>query len=446
MTDPITSIVSDSAAPNLAVDVLPDVVSGTFLWDTSEWDGPDLFGWTEQTDGWVNVVCDVTRVAIQRGATRLQGVLTRTEAADCTVNLRDTDRRFDPTNNADAIHAGIPLRVRAWGAGWSEVLFTGSVDDVGVKYFKDDVPAVTLSATDVIGRLATWKSVGYDDPGTGAGDNLLQRVNRVLSETGTTGAIATDVDTSYAATLAASNLSDAWADITAATEAELGRVWANRFGKLVVRARASQLTGTVRGTLSDFHDEIAGGTVHCCYDDADVVHGTEILTNRAIAARRVPTTDPASPVSAVAQVDDQYSTARYGVHAVERRSLELQSDDQLQSWVDELVLYATNPELRVDSVSVAPYRAPAAWPQVAATDIGDRWVFRLRPAVGPVVARTLGVLGIEHDITPERWTCVWKTVDAPAPGASPSDGWFVWGLSVLDSDALLAPVGGAVPV
>lgn len=445
MTDPITSIVSDGAAPNIAVDVLPDVVAGTFVWDESEWGGPALLGWEEQADGWVNVICDVTEIGIQRGATRLQGVMTQAEAADCTVVLLDTERRFDPTNNADAVHAGTPVRIRVWEDSWSEVLFTGRLDDVNVKYAKEEAPTVTLLATDIIGVLATWQAEGRDDPGVGAGDNLLERVNRVLAEVPVIDAVAVDVDTVYDASLAATNLSDAWADIDAAVEAELGRVWVDRFNRIVVRARGSQLSGPVRGTLSDFHDEIAGGTVHCCYDDAEVVYGTEMLTNRAIAGRRVPSTTPTSPASAVVQIDDEYSEARYGVHAVERRSLELETDDQLGPWGQALVLQATEPELRVDSVSVAPYRAPAAWPMVAATDIGDRWAFRLRPAVGPEVARTLGVLGIEHDITPERWSCRWLTVDAPTPGDSNPAGWFVWGLSFWDSEDLLAPFGGPVP-
>lgn len=450
MTDPQTAIVADAGAPNLAIDLQPDVTGrGDFVLDVSELDGPDLLGYDPGTGAWLNVVCDVTRVSLRRGATRLQGVLTRAEAGTCTVEARDVHRRLDPTVNADAIHPGIPFRLRAWdvdeaGTPWEAVLFTGVLDDIAVTYDKEEPPVVTLEVHDLIARLEAWKSSGYDDPGIGAGDNLLDRVTRILAEAGSdlVGRIA-DPDSSYVATLASSNLDAAWSDITAAQDAELGRVWVNNADDLVVRGRWSELSGPVRGTLSDIHDEIVAGVVHCCYTDPSVVYGTEQLTNRAIASRRVPSTGgtPSVP-AAVAQVDDEYSAARYGLRAMPQRTLELQTDEQLAPWGEALITTTTEPRLRVDAVSPAPWTAPEAWPVVCATDIGDRWIFRLRPSLGPTVARTVGVLGIEHDITPEQWEIRWHTDDAPTPGVNNPSGWFALDVSALDEGDLLAPFGG----
>jgi hypothetical protein len=58
--------------------------------------------------------------------------------------------------------------------------------------------------------------------------------------------------------------------------------------------------------------------------------------------------------------------------------------------------------------------------------------------------RTVGVLGIEHEITPEGWSIVWHTVEAPTPGVNPT-GWFALDVSDMDTGDLLAPYGGAVP-
>jgi len=683
VTEP-TTIIAGEAVPNLAIDVLPDNVPGTFLVDVAEVDGPELLGWG--FDGWSNIVCDVQSVRMRRGGTRTQGPLVRTEAGSCAVRLEDTGRRFDPTANADAIHPGIPFRVRAWGTApgvgdtesrrnrvpnprvatantswsgatglggtatqarvatggpaevgpafsritwsvattnaagtgsqasiradgraastlpipvtagevlsgsiyvrssvaqrfaaalwfykadgtntglapnsavgaqvvvpantwtrltvanavvptgathvmvvastpngtgavpfpvgatldgtgaqlepgatvgpyfdgatpatgdadelgslaygwagtahasasieylrtetvepWSSVLFVGRIGgDLRVEYQRIGPPLVSFTASDLIAQLARYSSVGRPDPGAGDGDTLLTRTRRVLDEAGlSTTLIALDSDTGYAATMPATSLANGWGDITAATDAELGRVWVNTADEVVVRSRGSLPTGPVRGTLSDWHGESADeGELHCCYSEAAVVYGVESLTTRAVGARRVPRTGDGTtpPVSAIVQLDDTYSTARYtgGTPAAyENRSLELQLDGQLTPWAEALLLRASRPELRVDSVTPVP-PDEAAWRAVCLTDIGDRWLFRQHPQVGDTVATALGVFGIEHDITPDGWVVTFATERAPAPDASNPDGWVVVDLSDVDSDDVLAAFGGAV--
>lgn len=455
MTDPFTIITGVDGAPNLAIDVLPDNVPGTFLVDVSEVGGPDLLGWG--LDGWSNIVCDVTAVRGRRGATRLQGAVTRTEAGTCTVSLIDTDRRFDPIVNADAIHPGTPFRVRVWMGGdpiapdWSTVLFTGRIGrDIDVAYRQLGAPIVTFAATDVVARLAQYAAIGHPDPGVGAGDDLLERVVRVVEELGLPPAtMGTDSDSGYAATLAPTSLTDGWGDVNAAADAELGRVWVTADDQIITRARGSQLTGPVRGTLSDWHGETVGEGPHCCYRDPIVRFGTDTLANRAIGARRVPR--PAdggtAPASALVQVDDTYSQARWseGVPVTyEDRALELETDAQLTAWGEWLLLTSAEPELRVDSVTPDPSGSTPAWRAVCETDIGDRWAFRLHPEVGGTVSRTVGVLGIEFDITPETWELTWTTTEAPTPGVDNPSGWFTVGLSEVGGDDVLPAFGGAV--
>lgn len=450
MTDPLT-IVARDGAPNLAVDVQPSVVEGTFSVDVSLLDDPDLLGWADDPDVWVNVVCDVTRLVLRRGATRLQGVLTRAEAGIATVELLDSARRFDPLLNADAIHAGTPLRLRSWGevdgTPWDAVLFTGSIDDVPVTYPRTGPPQVTLTGSDRIADLASWQSIGRD-PEVGAGDDLLGRVARVLTEVGAVDALAADVDTAYAATLGSTALADAWPDVTEAADAELGRVWVNRDDRLVVRGRESQLSGPVRGTLSDWHDETADtapDAPHCCYDDLAATLGTETLANRAIAGRRDPAGIGVDPT--IVQRDDTYSqvlTRR--ARTVDRRDLVLGSDDQLAPWAESLIVTSSRPELRVDRVSPAPWGAgDEAWRAVCESDLGDRWALRYHPEQGPTVMSTIGLLGIEHEVTPEGWLITWTTAPAPTPGEDNPTGWLIVGASDVDGGDLLAPFGGAVP-
>lgn len=451
MTDPQTMHALEGA-PYLAVDIIPDTGGrGDFVLDVSELDGPDLLGY-DMTDadssGWLNIVCTVLEVELRRGVTRLQGALTRAEAGQCTVTVSDTDRTLDPTLNGDAVHKNTPFRLRAWGydaangmARWDAILFTGKLDDLAVQYFPDDPPTVTLTALDLIGDLVAWKSVGRDAPGVGAGDVLLGRVNRQLLEMGLDPGLYVSPDSdpggNYLATLPATQLAESWKVITDAQDAELGRVWVDALNHLVVRGRFSELSGPVRGTLTDVHGTATLG-VHCCVADASIVYGTELLANRVVAARRV----ESGQTSAVVQLDDEYSQARYGLHGVESRSLELETDGQLQQWAQAMIMASTEPELRVDQVVPDPANWTPSWPAVCATDLGDRWLFQLHPAVGPMISRALGVLGLQLTVTPEVWDLTWLTTRAPTPDGGSTNGWFVLDVSSLDGGDLLAPYGG----
>lgn len=448
--DPVT-LTGQLGAPHLAVDVIPDTGGGgVFTLDVSELDGSDMLLWSLDDPGaWVNIVCDVIRVNYRRGQSRVGGLGTQAETGTVTVQVSDTRRQLDPANNADVIHKGTPLRLRAWGFGlsgerWDAVLFTGEVDEVGATYAKSGPPVVTVTGVDLIGPLAAWSSEGSAEPGDGAGETLRQRVSRALSLVGK-GAVAADSDTNYAAVLAPNVMARPWQAITDAVEAELGRVWVNSAGQVVVRSRNSALTGTVRGTLSDVHGEAPQG-VHCCLSADDppaMVYGVEAMANRAIAARRKLSTEGSGVTPATVRLEDEASQARFGVGAVDRRSLELSTDAQVTPWAQAVIVAHTRPELRVDTVTPVPSEvdldsALAAWQAVCSTDLGDRWRFLLRPEVGPAVDRTLGVLGIELQATPEAWAVTWTT-----EGTGLWSGWFVLDASQLDGPDLLAPF--AVP-
>ena len=445
--DPATVIAQDGV-PFIAVDVQPDNITGTFQLDVSELDGPDRLGWSGTAAGlWENVVCDVLTVRSVRGAVELAGSLTVVDAGLLTITLSDVDRRFDPTENADAIHEGTPIRLRSWGydlAGdlWEAVLFTGTIDAMPVRYLPDEAPQVVITASDLVAEFVAWHSAGRDIP-VGAGDTLLGRAQRILAEMGQPATrLALDVDThAYAASHPATVLAQPWDELVAAQDAELGRLWVDRDNRLVVRTRRSQLSGPVRGTLSDVHGDADPGTVHCCYRDPDAAHDTSQVTNRAVASRRVEETPP-DP--AVITVEDTASLGRWRPHVTERRSLEVETDAQAATWAEDLVEADAVPTLQVRAVSPHPPRddvdtALDAWPAVCSTDLGDRWVFRYSPAVGPLVDRTVGVLGITHEITPEDWLVRFVTADAPAATPGNPSGVFILDDSELDSGDVLAP-------
>jgi hypothetical protein len=297
-----------------------------------------------------------------------------------------------------------------------------------------------LTAQDLIGPLTAWESEGLPGDGAGAGDNLLQRVDRILTTVGR-GEVSSASSASYTATLAPTPLAKPWAELQAATEAELGRLWVDRHNRLQLRSRGSQPLGTVRGTLSDVHPAADIG-VHQCMEDARIVRGTEGLANRVLASRRKLSGDTADPV--LQRRDDELSQRMYGVAAVNRTDLALQTDTQVAVWAGALITARTRPELRVQSVTPRPDPADLQlalqqWPAVLSTDIGDRWLFQFHPARGGAILRGLAVLGISVSISPAGWTVQWVTEAAAVPGAANPTGWFVVGLSTIGGSDLLAP-------
>jgi hypothetical protein len=450
--DPAT-IHQQEGVPYLAVDVQPDNLTGTFLvgdaLENASWvDGEDRLGWSATAAGsWENVVCDVQVVRFVRGVSELAGPLTVVDAGLLTVVLSDTGRRFDPLENADAIHVGTPIRVRAWGwdlAGdyWEAVLITGTIGSMPVRYLPDDPPEVTVTATDLVTELVESTGPGELVP-IGSGDNLLTRAQRVLEYVGLPATrLALDVDvTAYAVSHPATPMARPWDELVAAQEAELGRLWVDRDNRLVVRTRGSELSGPVRGTVSDVHGDADPGTVHCCYEDLDATHGTDEVVNRAVGTRREP--DSEAPTPATLTAEDTASVARWRARVAER-TLELETDAQVADWAEYLVAAAGTPGLRVRSVAPHPPRddvdtALDAWPAVCSTDLGDRWVTRYHPARGPIVDRTVAVLGIAHEVTPEDWRVTFVTADAtPATPGNPL-GLFIVDDSDVDAGDALAP-------
>lgn len=450
--DPATS--GPLAAPYLAVDMQPDNLAGVFELGVSELGGPDVLGWLEDDAGsWTNIVCDVQRVHLRRGATRLQGVLTRAEAGVLSIEATDTEGTLDPLLNGDAIHKGIPVRLRAWseyadpdtGAPvfYDVTLFTGTVDVLTATYSPTEPARVTIAAVDLIADLAAWESDPSPYGALGAGEGLGQRAARVLAAVGR-GSVAPTSDTAFTVGLNPTTLERGWQTITEAADAELGRVWVDEANRLVLRSRWSELTGPIRGTLSDVHGE-APTPPHVCMAAADVVYGAETLANRALASRRL--LDGEDPAAAlVVRRDDVNSQARYGPATLDRRgNLELASDAQLAAWADAVVYTSATPELRVDRVQpVVPdlvlEEAQAAWPAVVSTTIGDRWTFLFHPLHGHTVQRTLGVLGVELDLSPDDWSITWTTTEATSAVA-----FFVLGDSELGGADILAPYAVPLP-
>jgi hypothetical protein len=263
---------------------------------------------------------------------------------------------------------------------------------------------------------------------------------RILDTVGRGEVSAASSDT-YTATLAPTRLARAWDELQEAATAELGELWVDRHNRVQVRSRGTQAVGPVRGTLSDVHGEAPLG-VHACMSAASIVRTGAGMVNRVMGRRRQLDADLTEPPTV--RRDDEESQARYGTESVTEMDLLLQSDAAVVAWAGALITERTRPELRVDSVSPAPPPGDLAaaleqWPAVLGTDLGDRWLFRYRPATGPVIARGLAVLGIRVTITPEEWAVQWTTETAPVPGAENPMGWFVVGLSQVGGGDVLAP-------
>ena len=86
MTDPVT-LTDVPGDPYLAVDVIPDVITGTFVLDESELDGPERLAWSDARGRRLDQH-RLRRAAagVPPRATRRVGVFTQAEAGNVSID------------------------------------------------------------------------------------------------------------------------------------------------------------------------------------------------------------------------------------------------------------------------------------------------------------------------------------------------------------------------
>ena len=348
----------------------------------------------------VDVTCDVRSLDWQFGATRTDGILTRWEAGSCVVVLGNNDSQYpigdDSSPYVPMIQLLVQTRLVQPTVGPWVPQFSGYCNSYALGFDAATLDAtVTVAATDGT-ELLTAYDVQVPVALAGEGETSAQRVSRILDFAQWSG--PRNIAAGGRA-LAATDLSgDAWSQLLAVNDAELGAVYIAPDGTATFITREtlfSHLSSTAAPVATFGPDD---GALR--YEDATVVVDDQLLRNIVDAQR------PGGAVQTAQNID---SVEKYRPHRYGRTDLVLDTDADVSAWASLVVNAGGTPFARVDDLTVWPRTDPAnLFPLVVNTHYLDRWSVEVQPpGTTTDVERTVLVRGWHTTIDREDWTTVY---------------------------------------
>lgn len=318
--------------------------------------GPSADGWVDLGDHFVSMRGTV-------GATSDDGVLTRFEPGSLEIVLDNSDQRFDTLNLAspwgDDWRVG--TRIRFAVASTTELFngldpnrdnlldampgwFVGRVVGMVASGYADEVPVVTINVVDDASLLQAYN--GAEQAAVGAGDDLEDRILRIIAETSWPGEVVANVlhpDWPTATFQATTLAQPAWEMIllTCDSVAVVPQMLGN--GKLSL--------DPISPDTENFRVVLAGDGP----DDGDVlVVDVEIVDDDSQLRNFV---DLARVGGSVRHYVNQSSIARYGdgvPYRWGRLDLPLQNDSDVDWLGNFIVAHTSEVSPRITAITVVP--------------------------------------------------------------------------------------------
>jgi hypothetical protein len=318
------------------------------VWDSGRWD-VEKWGQSDTSLGdWVDVTCDVADgVAMTAGASNVDGVVTRWEAATLAFTLRGT--QYDPRSGPWAGTLGPSIQVRfRWrvvgAADWTTG-FLGFVDDDGFKYDPKAKRAV-VACTD--GTRVFQAFDGVEQSPIGQGETAAQRVTRILDM------VAWPMDrrdvTAGGVTVKATTLADvAWTMLLAVADTDLALLWLNRAGALSFRPEGKTMPSRVVSAVIGCEGvDVPPGATRIT---PLTIQGQQSVNLRNIVSVSRQAANDADTAQTVT-VRDETSIARYFPKSYERTDLIHTDDAWSQRVADSVLQSAAWPSSAPDSVDL----------------------------------------------------------------------------------------------
>lgn len=327
----------------------------------------------------------VTSVSVARGKNRQ---LERYNAGRATISLNNEDRTFDPLNTDSIFYGNIiprrALRVRTGGFNQ----FTGLVEDWNFDYEVSGRSTAQIVAVDGFTLLAQQTLTA----GTATPESTGDRINTILSMPSVAWPLEERNIDEGLSTVGA----DVWEStdnvltyLQAVEASEQGQFFVSRNGN--VRFVNGGVTPTSDLTAAVFSD--AGDGIP--YMSAQVSYGTELLFNNVSVAY------PAG--TAIANNVD--SQELYGITTTSVDTLlatNTAAENLALFWVSKY----GNPEYRFESVEVSLDGLTGDQKiDILQSELGDIVEIKFTPnGVGAAIERFGQIIGIQHNISPDRHT------------------------------------------
>ena len=335
-----------------------------------------------------DVAADVRAVSVRRGRSR---ELERYQAGAATVDLDNSQRKFDPAAGTAITAYGASMRPRkevvVQTAGVP--IFTGVVDDWDLQYSLNGDHIASVKITDGFVFLANQDI----EPHTATAQSTGARINAILdrAEIGWP-AGKRDIATGQA-TLQADAIGgtadpkpvNALAYLQKVDEAEQGALFIGANGLLTFRDRQDvQVLSSV-----EFTDDGTGVP----FTNIEASYGSEELRNRVTVARLN---------GGTATAEDAQSVEDYGAIDYKIRDSLLADDTQAQDLANAILVRYSEPLLRVDSIEVVLNALTTAQiSQVLSLELGSLVRVLYTPSgIGDPIDQFVRLDSIEHRIDP----------------------------------------------
>jgi len=407
---------------------------GYQTWGSNVWGGvlrtaPSFGVEVERTPGeWVDVLCDVRAIDIQRGRSEQ---LASFAAGTATITLADASDDYNAWNPAGmwsqngAFRTDVGIRVSVVLGVDRHYLFTGTTDDVIDSWPNAGADALTeVHATDAFKSLARARPAKLG-AAVGAGELPGVRVGRVLDSVSFTG--PRNLEPGSIA-LQGTVLDGTAIDLAdEARECEWGGLYVDGDGTVRFRARDALVTDPRMAQVQwTFDDEDRFGP---CYSDLRLMASDEKVYNYAAISR-------VGGTPQVATIAD--SLGWYGPRTY-TRTLPINDDAGALTLAQTIVAQHAYNERRIDAIVLDPGWHAELWPAAVGVQLLDR--VRVIRRTGVVIDAELLVQSIHHAITgggkddgtPGTWQVTLETTNARAvrdAGQWDVSGWDVGKWSV----------------
>jgi hypothetical protein len=344
----------------------------------------------------VNITNDVQRIAIRRGRDRMFEQYTPGQA---TIQFLDMTGDWNPDNHSSPYFGDIlpmrQVRIHTTYLGTTYYLYTGFITSWDWEWADQaaNYAIVTIQCVDAFRLLQLANITNV----TGAANKDLPgtRINLILDQVSwptslrDIGTGDTELQNDPGTTR------NSLSAIQLIEESDLGAFFVAPNGYVTYLSR-TELAVLAAGTATEFNDD---GT-DIAYQDLDVNLDETELANQVTFTRQG---------GSAQTVSDATSISNYFLRSYYRDGLMMETNATALARATSVLNYRKDARLRIDSITLDLSSPSNRIPAGLGLDIGDPIIVNRDMAAGTGFTARITVNGVNHDITPERWTTTFTT-------------------------------------
>lgn len=350
----------------------------------------------------VDVSSRIQSANVRRGRNPLSDVF---QTGTASVQIADQNGDFNPQNPLSPYYTFLqPLRKIQLSAidpatGLEQKMFSGYITGYQYTQSRDTgtVSYTTITAVDgfQLLNLATITTVS----GAVAGESTGNRINDILNQVGWPAGMR-DVDTGLTTVQAdPATQRTALAALQTVATTEYGALYMDAAGQVVFQDR-KLTTGSIGGIPTVFADDgsgIAYSNLQWILNDAQIFNEANV-TATGLAKQTA---------------SDAASISTYFKHSYNITDLLMQTTSEALDYAKAYVASRKDTSIRADSITLDLTTANYATGVTAALtlDYFDPVTIKQQQPNGTTLQKTFQIFGVAHDVTPNRWTTSFTTLE-----------------------------------